>query len=198
MVGSKLEHDVDKETYGFRSLNDIILYVEKGISLILKDKEHIYSSLYDLFNQNFAVFGDKKFCRIALGALLNPRCVVHEEFRCIIFMSDDDEVLKRQDPPFLNRFEKHYVALDNILNDKHKEIKNILEAWVNSLLSLNARHKKNLLPATSIFPNYSKDMLGLLVLQKDDLDPQGTVEDLVLECKKELLKFASEDILILA
>ena len=50
MVGSNLENDKNKEEYGYRSLSDIILYVEKGISVILKDMEHIYSSLYDLFN----------------------------------------------------------------------------------------------------------------------------------------------------
>ena len=130
MVGSNLENDRNKEEYGYRSLSDVILFVEKGISVILKDMEHIYSSLYDLFNQNFAVFGDKRFCRIALGALLNPRCVVHEDFRCIIFMSDDDEKLKRQDPPFLNRFEKHYVKLENVLDAKHKQAKEILINWV--------------------------------------------------------------------
>lgn len=89
IVGSNLEHDLNKEQYGFRSLSDIILYLEKGISIILKDMEHIYSSLYDLFNQNFAIFGDKRYCRIALGALHNPKCFIHDNFNCIIFMNDD-------------------------------------------------------------------------------------------------------------
>ena len=60
MVGSNLENDLNKEEYDFKSLNDIMLYIEKGIPIILKEKDHIYSSLYDLFNQNFAVYGDKK------------------------------------------------------------------------------------------------------------------------------------------
>ncbi len=68
IVGSKLENDQKKEEYGFRALSDIILYVEKGISVILYGMEDIYSSLYDLFNQNFSVYGDKRYCRIALGA----------------------------------------------------------------------------------------------------------------------------------
>ena len=50
IVGSKLENDQRKEEYGFRALRDIILYVEKGISIILYGMEDIYSSLYDLFN----------------------------------------------------------------------------------------------------------------------------------------------------
>jgi hypothetical protein len=36
MVGSNLESDLNKEDYyAFKSLNDIILYVEKGIPIIL-------------------------------------------------------------------------------------------------------------------------------------------------------------------
>jgi hypothetical protein len=53
LVGSNFENDVNKEEYGYRSLSDIILYAEKGFSIIFKGMEHIYSSLYDLFNQNF-------------------------------------------------------------------------------------------------------------------------------------------------
>lgn len=91
IVGSNLENDISKEEYGFRSLSDIILYAEKGISIILKDMKHIYSSLYDLFNQNYTRYGDKSYCRIALGALLNPKCFVHEDFRCVIFINEDDD-----------------------------------------------------------------------------------------------------------
>ena len=55
-----------------------------------------------------------------------------------------------------------------------------------------------MLEPTNIFPNYSEDMIGLIVLRNDDKNPDGTVDNLVLECKNELLKFASEDILILS
>jgi hypothetical protein len=72
MVGSNLENDLSKEEYAFKSLNEIMIYIEKGIPIILKEKDHIYSSLYDLFNQNFAVYGNMRKCRIALGASMNP------------------------------------------------------------------------------------------------------------------------------
>ena len=52
--------------------------------------EHIYSSLYDLFNQNFSKHADQKFCRIALGSYFNPKCVVNPNFHSIIFMEDND------------------------------------------------------------------------------------------------------------
>lgn len=115
IVGSNLENDLNKEQYGFRSLSDIILYIEKGISVILKDMDHIHSSLYDLFNQNFAKYEDRRYCRIALGALMNPKCFVHDNFHCIIFMNDTDKALREADGPLMNRFEKHYLSLDSVL-----------------------------------------------------------------------------------
>ena len=72
--------------------------------------EHIYSSLYDLFNQNFATYGEKRYCRIALGALYNPKCTINKNFHCIIFIDEKD--LHQADPPFLNRFEKHHLILE--------------------------------------------------------------------------------------
>lgn len=78
--------------------------------------DHIESSLYDLFNQKFTIFGDKKYCRIALGAQLNPQCMVHENFRCVVFLDDQEGSIERKDAPLLNRFEKHHVTLKTMLS----------------------------------------------------------------------------------
>jgi len=32
-------------------------------------------------------------------------------------MDDDNEILQKADPPFLNRFEKHFISLEDILNE---------------------------------------------------------------------------------
>ncbi len=58
MEGSKFEKDLSKEEYSFKCLSDIILLMEKGIPIILNDMEHIESSLYDLFNQKYAISGE--------------------------------------------------------------------------------------------------------------------------------------------
>jgi hypothetical protein len=65
-----------------------------------------------LFNQKFAIRDENKFCRIALGAQLNPQSFVHNDFRCIIFIDDNDNLLKKKDAPLLNRFEKHHLKLE--------------------------------------------------------------------------------------
>lgn len=131
MVGSHLENDVSKEEYGFKSLSDIILLMEKGIPIILNGMDHIESSLYDLFNQKFAISGENRFCRIALGAQLNPQCFVHNDFHCVIFMDDNDELLKSKDAPLLNRFEKHHIKLEHILTEDQKYVINEVKGWID-------------------------------------------------------------------
>ena len=116
-VGSKFEDDLTKEEYSFRTLSDIILYMEKGWTIIMQDMDHIYSSLYDLFNQYFIITGgNKKNCRIALGSVINPMCFVHDEFHCIIMVQE--EFLSRWVQPFLNRFEKYFLSFETIITDK--------------------------------------------------------------------------------
>ena len=46
----------------------------------MKNLDQIYGSLYDLFNQNFMIVGEKKNCRIALGSTNNPMCYVNNAF----------------------------------------------------------------------------------------------------------------------
>ncbi len=64
------------------------------------------------------------------------------------------------------------------------------------------RYKENpiLLNATSLFPNYSSDTLGLLVLNEYELAGQDDVDEdlMIIRCKEKLIEMATQDILILA
>lgn len=105
MIGSPFKGD-KTENYHYRMLSEIILCMERGESLALRDLDGIYGSLYDMLNQNYTVVAGKKNCRIALGAFSNPLARVHDDFKCIVLPEAND--VHRLDPPFLNRFEKHY------------------------------------------------------------------------------------------
>ena len=99
--------------------------MEKDTILVLKDFESIYSSLYDLFNQNFMVINkkkenEKKYARIAIGSRTNSFCEVHKKFRCIIIV--DQNKIPEQEIPFLNRFEKQNISFEYIMNEKQKSI----------------------------------------------------------------------------
>lgn len=191
LVGSHMLDDENREDYGFHSLSDIILYMDKGISIILKDMNHVHTPLYDLFNQNFAISGDRRYCRVALGAQFNPRCFVHRDFRVIVLLRDDDDVLEQTDSPFLNRFEKHRFDIDHIFKQRQSEHYKQISDWTESLLTL-ANGKKPQISLSHVFPLYSPEFLKLLVLRHD------SKEDTLEQCKLELLRMASQEVMLLA
>ena len=118
-IGSQFENDQMSELYTAKLLNKIQLCMEQDNVLILKNLTSIYPSLYDLFNQNYTVMGKKKFARIALGYSNNVFAQVNDNFRCVVLI--DETEIQKQDPPFLNRFEKHIVTFDFLILDDFKK-----------------------------------------------------------------------------
>ena len=192
-IGSSFKNNENEEDEAFQTLSNIIRYMDAGISIILQDMDFIYSALYDLFNQNFSKSGNRKYCRVALGAQFNPRCFVHDNFNAIIFINEDDESLKTADAPFLNRFEKHYIKLEQVIAPFQVEIVRIVEKWVETVTKYN--EKVVSLPKTSIFPCCSSQDLHLLVLFNTSEEESLTKN--VENVKTRLLETASVDIMIL-
>ena len=93
--------------------------MEQDNVLILKNLESVYPALYDLFNQNFTIVSNKKYARIVFGSSQNKYAMVNEKFRCIVIVNL--EQLDQEEPPFLNRFEKHIVSLEYLLNQEDKD-----------------------------------------------------------------------------
>ena len=89
--------------------------------MILKNLDSIYPSLYDLFNQNFIKTGDRNYAKISLGYSKTHTYYVNDNFKCVVLL--DSNEIENQDPPFLNRFEKHIVSFDFLLSGKKDYIK---------------------------------------------------------------------------
>ncbi|CAF1231023.1 unnamed protein product, partial [Didymodactylos carnosus] len=152
------------EQYNYRVLMDIILYVERNTRLVLHRMGHLYDDLYDLFNQNFAVSAGKIFCHIPLGPLYHSRCLVNDDFYCVVFVQRQD--LPKCDPPFLNRFEKHIIDMDNLVHPHQKAITSDLLVWLAELLSSNTNKHFPLLQ--HLFINYNFDYICNLVIDAFD------------------------------
>ena len=118
-LGSLFEDDIYNEAYSAKSINKIKFYLEHDIILVLKNLSTTYSSLYDLFNQRFSYIKNKKFAEISLGEVSNSS-YVNDGLKIIVLIRE--EMVKEQDPPFLNRFEKYYASFDNILNANGKKV----------------------------------------------------------------------------
>ena len=118
-IGSRFKQDQLSEEYTLKILNKVQLQMEQNKVLLLSDLEPVYPSLYDLFNQNFYVVSDKNYARIALGSSNNTFSLVNDNFKCIVLV--DQNVIDDEEPPFLNRFEKHIISFEYLLKDKMLE-----------------------------------------------------------------------------
>ena len=140
-IGSTFENDLKKEFYSVKKLNEIQSYLYNDTVLVLQNLESIYPSLYDLFNQNFKKIGDRKYTRIALGYSNNMYQPVNQKLRCIILV--DPEEIEKQDPPFLNRFEKQIFSFEYLLNDSLKNETQKLYRFLHDIVGLKSENKKN-------------------------------------------------------
>ena len=190
LFGSPLKENVNQ--YQGRMLSDIIYHIENGKPTTLKNLEHLYPSLYDLFNQNFALFGVRRRCRIALGEYYNPNCYVHPNYSCIILMDQAQMINGDPDPPFLNRFEKHFLSLNDILDSIQLQIMENLQSWMQNVTTLNdpTLNSRALLTHKNIFLNSSPETLAINIYEGKNM------HQIVQECKRNLISMATPDILI--
>ena len=135
----------------------------------------IYPSLYDLFNQNFTVMGEKRFARIAFEyAKISSE--VNKDFHCIVIVNNNQIKDLKLDPPFLNRFEKHIVNFRMLLEEKDVEIAKNISEYIELIASFNHEEKLKI------------DLEKLLINGK-----QHNIEGLIFKIKNDLLKNKEED-----
>ena len=131
LIGSTFVKDNDEE-YRENILSLIKNEMETNNLLILKNLDIIYTSLYDLLNQDFTKINNQYYTRISFG-LWNPLTIINKKFKTIVLMNEKNVCY--EDPPFLNRFEKHIFNLDNLLNEEEKYIANDIYNIVMSIVN---------------------------------------------------------------
>ena len=136
LIGSKYPNDINSGLYSEEILNKIKYIMETDNILILKDLDMIYPSLYDLFNQNFIIMGEKKFARIAFEyAKISSE--VNKNFHVIVLVNNHQIENLKMDPPFLNRFEKHIINFNILLEERDKDIAKKITNYIELISSFN-------------------------------------------------------------
>jgi hypothetical protein len=193
LIGSEFEEDKDNEDYMFKILSDIVLYIESGRSLIMKNLDCVYGALYDLFNQNYTVLNDKKNCRISLGKTNNPMCYVNNNFHCIVLA--DMNKMKEMDPPFLNRFEKQLLTFDAILTDLQYTIMTELKQWIDNLTFIN---NENSIDLDQLIIGYDMGLEFLKSLIIYNTAYSNDKKAIIEKCKKDILLISNSNLLLLS
>ncbi len=110
----------------------MINHVENGHVIVFRDmNQPIQTSLYDVFNKSYQRIGGKNYCRVAIGANYNPKCLVHDSFNAIVYLNE--EKLPEVEAAFLNRFEKHFLTIDKFLSADERSALRMLQSWLDSL-----------------------------------------------------------------
>ena len=65
---------------------------------------------------------------------------VHKEFRCIILVDPDE--IEKEDPPFLNRFEKQIISFDDLLSSTLKEDVKKINNYINYMIESKKGNEK--------------------------------------------------------
>ena len=150
-IGSKFKADLNTEEYALKVLNKIQSHMENGNILIMKDLESVYPAMYDLFNQNFTVLSNKNYARLAVGSSVNTFSFVNDNFRCIIDVDKDQ--INKEEAPFLNRFEKHIMSFEYLLNKEQIQESEKIKSKLNELV----KYKEN------VYKGINYDLSKLLI-----------------------------------
>ncbi|XP_052812387.1 uncharacterized protein LOC128239961 [Mya arenaria] len=187
IFGSQFEEDLTDD-YHYRILSRIILCMEQGFVLILKDLDDIYGSLYDMLNQNYTRIGKKNNCRVALGPYSNPFCHVSDTFRCIVLV--DSDKIDLADPPFLNRFEKQVLSFADVLEPKEENLKAEIDEWLEKISTVNdSSFSKH-----DLFPYFNDELIVSLSIFSCRYET--TLHGAFELCKKKLLLLMRPDAII--
>ena len=129
-------------------------------TVVLSQVEGVSECFYDLFNQHFKEFRKEDgkvsyFANIAVGGVSRP-CLVSPSFQCIVHVQSAN--LSDLPAPFLNRFEKFQLNVDDILRWKLKQ----LPPGLCGILSQSLKHSQDFIEsigARSLWSRSAEDTL---------------------------------------
>ena len=134
-LGSKFKLDEKSIYYCDEILYKIKCQMETENIIILKDLEIVYPSLYELFNRSFIDLQGVKFARLGKSKSL---ALVNDNFKVIVLV--DKQNIPKEDPPFLNRFEKHIISFSNILSEKLISLADEIYLILEEIISFNPNY----------------------------------------------------------
>jgi hypothetical protein len=114
-------------------------YISLGYIVVMKNLDDLYGSLYDLFNQKYAEVDGRLYCYLYFGENKH-KVEVHPNFKAIILVEQEKELKGReleleQPAPFLNRFEKFFVRMSNLLPEEDMKFIYGLVGYLHTIIN---------------------------------------------------------------
>ncbi|KAK7494871.1 hypothetical protein BaRGS_00013998, partial [Batillaria attramentaria] len=188
-----------------RNINRIKVCMETGQTVILLNLDNLYESLYDALNQYYAMLGGERYVDLGLGTH-RVKCRVHRDFRLIV-VAEKQAVYENFPIPLINRLEKHFLTLNNIMTEEQLDMAKQLEKWAEKFVNSGPQAGPFFRPGHmkkdsigDVFMGYHPDAAPAIVLKVWNmlqLDTSQQAEHQVLrECQQMLLWCATPDAVV--
>ncbi|PVD28712.1 hypothetical protein C0Q70_11306 [Pomacea canaliculata] len=192
-----------------RNINRIKVCMEMGQTVILLNLDNLYESLYDALNQYYALFGGERYVDLGLGTH-RVKCRVHLKFRLIV-VAEKQVVYNIFPIPLINRLEKHFLTLNNILTEEQLKLTEELEKWAEGFakegnnVQQNNRSKQTEDSVGDVFMGYHPDTAAAIVLKvwnklgvSEKPKAKAQCDQVLQDSKKQLLWCATPDAVVRA
>ena len=208
--GSAFKLDKTNISYSNEILKKIKYEMETGNILILKDLESVYPALYELFNQSYIYLDGKKFVYLGESQSLS---LVNDNFKVIVLVNKKQ--IEEQEPPFLNRFEKHIINYSNLLNEDLLKLSNeiysvlneinlCIDEFINNESENHIFSKKNVRKKLEKFIGFIKEeeikglvYISSIKLKKENNNFREYKNSIIKFVLSKLVSFFSEELMIL-
>ena len=123
LEGSTFPGDYNYE-YIFKIIRNIQDYARGDNLIIMQNLNQIHPFLSDLYGKNYQIINDQKNIRMNINNSIEHLTDINDKFRIIILI--DKRFLNYYDLSFLNKFEKHILSFDKLLDNNLKSMSNSL------------------------------------------------------------------------
>ena len=104
-----------------KQINEILNCVsQKDVLIILQNLNSNHPYLYDLYDKNYKIIDEQKFCRIYLENIGEQLIPVDDSLKIIIL--EDKNKVNLYDKAFLSRFEKVKINFNDLLDNHRKKL----------------------------------------------------------------------------
>ncbi|KAK3096790.1 hypothetical protein FSP39_003301 [Pinctada imbricata] len=204
IFGSSFPSD-QEYTQVCRNINRIKVCMETGSTVVLLNLENLYESLYDALNQYYVYFGGERYVDLGLGTH-RVKCRVHKEFRLIV-VAEKDIVYNKFPIPLINRLEKHFLTISNMLTPFQLGLADRLTEWAEDFAKahvqtyqVHTRGKRQKYTVGDVFMGYHADTCASIILHVSSKFIHGKYEqheeEIFDSAKRMLLWCATPDSLL--
>ncbi|KAL6632242.1 hypothetical protein U3516DRAFT_808176 [Neocallimastix sp. 'constans'] len=173
--GSKFTEDHTFNHYFAKILRKVKSSMANENIIVFNHLTNLYPSLSDLFNQNYSTINKYKYAKIALGSSNVQNYFINDKVRFIVIL-DYNEV-KKQDPRFLNQFEKQILSVENLLNETEIEVSKTIYELLKQIVKNHDENNTLKLDLSYELINCSLEEIQAIIYKLSNKFVNNSIED---------------------